>query len=304
MLKKFLLPFCFLLAAEAVAYASPLYKAEDGIEFDYRWLDTRKYRTNRFALDGMHSVGPHQFKYDFEHSFGTDTLTKIGASYAYKKGFNWVGFGISSASNAPFTRLNLVDFEVFYAFRVFQNTTQYAEYKDGLRKAYYTRLYIGIDFSTERILLDGYPLPIIRYEYNLPTLRLIVGFPLTYIKIKTLGYQSFELKYIPVMNLLVGYNFGFDKHNTLSLYFEMENKKYRMSSTRADVYYGSQLKYYTELTMLKLQYSFSFADIATISPYAAFIIDGRRYWGKSIEVKNKEYMGIGYAAGLHLQIKF
>lgn len=303
MLKKILIPICFLLVAETVC-ASPIYKAEDGIDFDYRWLDTKKYSTNRFALNGLHTVGPHQFEYDFEHSFGTDTLTSIGASYAYKQGFNWVGVGISSAGDAPFTRLNLVDFDVFYAFRVFQNTTQYAEYKDGLRKAYYTRLYIGIDYSTERILLDGFPLPIIRYEYNLPNLRLIVGFPLTYIKIKTTEFQSFELKYLPVMNLLVGYNFGFDKHNTLSLLFELENKKYRMSSTRADVYYGSQIKYYTQFALMKLQYSFTFAEMATISPYVAFIMDGRRYWGKNIDVKNKEYTGIGYAAGLHLNVRF
>lgn len=303
MLKKVLFFLCFLQAAQTL-WASPINRVEDGIDFTYRWLDTKKYDTNTLSLSGLHSVSPHQFEYNFEHSFGTDTLTTIGAAYAYKKGLHWAGGGISSASNAPFTRLNLVDFNVFYAFRVFQNTTQYAEYKDGLRKAYYTRLYIGIDFSTERILLDGFPLPIIRYEYNLPNLRLIVGFPLTYIKIKTTEFQSFELKYMPVMNLLVGYNFGFDKYNTLSLYFEMENKKYRMSSTRADVYYGSQLKYYTELTMLKLQYSFTFADIATISPYATFVIDGRRYWSKSIETRDKESTGIGYSAGINLQVRF
>ena len=305
MLKKFCFVIALIVCWSNISFAIPIYQAEEGIDFGYRFLDTKRYNSNLITLSGLHTVSPHQFGYKFEHIFGTENLTSLNLSYAYKKDRHWTGLSISSASNKPFTRFNLIDFDIFYAFRIFQETTEYTELQNGLRKAYYTRLYVGIDYSTERILLDGFPLPVIRYEYNLPTLRLIIGFPLTYIKMKTIKLQSLELKYIPVMNLLAGYNFGFDEHNTLSIYFEMENKKYRMSSTRADVYYSNQLKYYTEFMMLKLQYSFNFKDTVSINPYAAFVINGRRYWSKSISnTSHKNSTGLGFAAGINLLINF
>lgn len=304
MKNKVILLFTFFLLISFEVYAeSPLYTPNDGLDFKYRWLDTATYDTHTFDLHGMHTATPHQFGYDFRQVFGQELLTQAGLNYGYKAGSHWAGIGISSSSDKPFTSLNLIDFNVFYAFRIFQRVTEYENIK-GKVIPYYSRLYLGIEYSTERILLDGYPLPIVRYEYTKPNLNVIFGYPLTYIKVDFLKYHSFEFKYVPILDVLVSYNLGFNKNNTLKFQFEMENERYKLSNMIKDVYFSEQEKYYTDLISFRIKYSLKIANVVTLSPYAEFIIDGHRYTSKSVKLFYGQAMGIGYSAGLEINAVF
>ena len=289
-----------------VAEAANLYSDLEGVDFEYRYMDSKYYDSNRINLDGSHTMGPHNFSYKFAHNWKDENLTTIGAAYSFREGINWIGAGISSSSDEPFTQLNLIDFDVFYAFRIFQTAIRYTEGKDGDQIPHYNRLYFGIDWSTERALLDGYPLPVVRYEYDGPRFYLILGFPLTYIKIYTTENQSLELKYVPVMNLLLSYNFGIDTNNKFSLQFEIEQKQYRLSGGDKDIYYHNQPKYYTEYYWLRLRHTLTIDKIASISPYAAMLVDGKRYTAKASGEYGENgyvYTGLGFAAGINLAIK-
>lgn len=302
---KILTILIFFAAWLPAAGAATLYSTLEGVDFGYRFMDSSRYNSNRINLDGSHTMGPHNFSYKFAHNWGDESLTTIGASYAFKSGGHWFGAGISSSSDEPFTQFNLVDFDVFYAFRLFQTAIRYTEGKGGARVPHYNRLYLGIGWSTERILLDSYPLPVIRYEYDGPAFYLILGFPLTYLKIYTGRYQSLELKYVPVMNLLASYNFGFNASNVFSLQFELEQKQYRMSGGNKDLYFHSQPKYYTEFYWLRLRYSLTIAEAASISPYVAMLLDGKRYTGKTFsDYSGERSTGFGFGAGINLTVKF
>ena len=296
---------CFFLWLPA-AKADTLYTVGQGVDFGYRFMDADRYNSNRIHLDGNHRLGAHGFSYNFSHNWGTESLTSIGAAYSYKKGVHWVGGGISSSSDEPFTQFNLVDFDAFYAFRVFQRVVRYTDAADGDRIPHYNNLYLGVEWSTDRILLDGYPLPVIRYEYDGPKFYLILGFPMTYLKIYTGRYQNIELKYVPVMNTLLSYNYGFDADNTLSLQFEIDHKQYRMSGGDKHKYFHSQTKYYTEFYWLRLKYKADLpGDAAALSPYVALLLDGKRYYGKNFnDYQAERSTGFGFALGLNLSVKF
>ena len=179
--KLLILFFTFFISFNSYA-SNALYKAYEGLDIKYRWLDTVNYDTHTIEVSGLHTSTPHQFGYEFRQVLGKDTLSHIGLTYGYKAGSHWAGFGITSASDKPFTSLNLIDFDVFYAFRIFQHVTEYENIK-GKALPYYSRLYLGVEYSTNRDFLDGYPLPVIRYEYNKPGVNVIFGLPLTYFKV-------------------------------------------------------------------------------------------------------------------------
>ena len=301
-----LLVVIFLVSFASYSLAENLYTIRHGVDFGYRYMDARRYNSHNITLNGSHRLGTHGFSYDFAQIWGTESLTKIGASYSYKNNGHWFGLGVSSASDKPFTQFNLIDFNVFYAYRLFQTTIRYTDRENGDRIPHYSRLYLGIDWSTDRILLDGYPLPVIRYEYDGPHFYLILGFPMTYINIYAAPNHSIELKYIPVTNILLSYNVEFLDINTLSFQFEVENKMYRKSGGDKWVFFFAQQKYYTEYYWLRLKYTLSVANnFVKISPYAAFLIDGKRYYGKNFfDDKNKVSTGSGFAVGINLSLKF
>lgn len=304
MIKRY--AFLLIIFALCPIYANAsnsLYTQTEGLDFRYRWLDTKNYDVHSIDLHGLHTSMPHQFGYDFKQVLGDDTLTQAGLTYAYKAGSHWAGFGISSSSDKPFTSLNLIDFDVFYAFRIFQHVTEY-ETLQGKAVPYYARLFLGIEYSTQRIFLDGYPLPVIRYEYNKPGVEIIIGLPLTYIKIDFLKYHQIELKYVPVTDILFSYNLKFNKNHALKFQFEIENDRYKLSKKVKDVYFSNQEKYYTDTAAIRIKYGFSFADIVTLSPYAEFTIDGHRYSSKEVLFFKKGGTGFGYAAGIDLFVEF
>ena len=176
--KKIFFLFIILLTYYNSYESNALYKPYEGLDVKYRWLDTANYDTHTIEVSGLHTSTPHQFGYEFKQVLGQDILSHVGLTYGYKAGSHWAGFGLTSASDKPFTSLNLLDFDVFYAFRIFQHVTEYENIK-GKALPYYSRLYLGIEYSTSRDFLDGYPLPVIRYEYNKPGVNVIFGLPLT-----------------------------------------------------------------------------------------------------------------------------
>ena len=232
-----------------------------------------------------------------------DTLSHIGLTYGYKAGSHWAGFGITSSSNKPFTSLNLIDFDVFYAFRIFQHVTEYENIK-GRATAFYSRLYLGVEYSTSRDFLDGYPLPVIRYEYNKPGVNVIFGLPLTYFKVDFLKYSSIEFEYVPVIDVFFSLNLGVNKDNVFQLQFQMENDMYKLSNLIKDVYYSDQDKYYVDTIAARFRYSLAIKDIVRISPYVEFIIDGHHYVSKQVQLFNSSSMGMGYAAGIDISAFF
>lgn len=303
MIKKFII-FLVLTFFHTYAYASnALYTPYEGIDFKYRWLDTAKHDTHVIEVSGLHTSMPHQFGYEFQQILGNDTLTKLGFTYAYKAGSHWAGIGLSSNSDKPLTSLNLIDFDVFYAFKVFQHVTEY-ENINGKALAYYSRLYLGIEYSTNRLFLDGYPLPVIRYEYSKPGLDIIFGLPLTYIKVDFLKYSSVEFKYVPVLDMFFSYNIGINKNNMIQLQAEMENDMYKLSNMVKDVYYTEQQKYYTDTISLRFRYTFTIKDIVRISPFVEFIADSHRYISNEIRLFNNSSTGIGYSAGINISAFF
>ena len=242
--KLLILFFTFFISFNSYA-SNALYKAYEGLDIKYRWLDTVNYDTHTIDISGLHTSTPHQFGYEFRQVLGKDTLSHIGLTYGYKAGSPWAGFGITSSSNKPFTSLNLIDFDVFYAFRIFQHITEYENIK-GKALPYYSRLYLGVEYSTSRDFLDGYPLPVIRYEYNKPGVNVIFGLPLTYFKVDFLKYSSIEFEYVPVIDVLFSLNLGVNKSNIFQLQFQMENDMYKLSNLIKDVYYSDQDKYYVD----------------------------------------------------------
>ena len=227
----------------------------------------------------------------------------VGLTYGYKAGSHWAGFGLTSASDKPFTSLNLLDFDVFYAFRIFQHVTEYENIK-GKALPYYSRLYLGIEYSTSRDFLDGYPLPVIRYEYNKPGVNVIFGLPLTYFKVDFLKFSSIEFKYVPVIDVFFSLNLGVNKSNIFQLQFEMENDVYKLSNLIKDVYYSEQEKYYIDRIAARFRYSLTIKDIVRISPYVEFIIDGHNYVSKQVQLFNNSSTGIGYSAGIDISAFF
>ena len=200
--KKIFFLFIILLTYFNSYASNALYKPYEGLDVKYRWLDTANYDTHTIEVSGLHTSTPHQFGYEFKQVLGQDILSHVGLTYGYKAGSHWAGFGLTSASDKPFTSLNLLDFDVFYAFRIFQHVTEYENIK-GKALPYYSRLYLGIEYSTSRDFLDGYPLPVIRYEYNKPGVNVIFGLPLTYFKVDFLKFSSIEFKYVPVIHLIL-----------------------------------------------------------------------------------------------------
>lgn len=303
MSKKLLILF-FTFFVSFNSYASnALYKAYEGLDIKYRWLDTVNYDTHTIDISGLHTSTPHQFGYEFRQVLGQETLSHIGLTYGYKAGSHWAGFGITSSSNKPFTSLNLIDFDVFYAFRIFQHVTEYENIK-GKATAFYSRLYLGVEYSTSRDFLDGYPLPVIRYEYNKPGVNVIFGLPLTYFKVDFLKYSSIEFEYVPVIDVLFSLNLGVNKNNVFQLQFQMENDMYKLSNLIKDVYYSDQEKYYVDTIAARFRYSLTIKDIVRISPYVEFIIDGHHYVSKQVQLFNSSSMGMGYAAGIDISAFF
>lgn len=303
MSKKLLILF-FTFFVSFNSYASnALYKPYEGLYIKYRWLDTVNYDTHTIDVSGLHTSTPHQFGYEFRQVLGQETLSHIGLTYGYKAGSHWAGFGITSSSNKPFTSLNLIDFDVFYAFRIFQHVTEYENIK-GRATAFYSRLYLGVEYSTSRDFLDGYPLPVIRYEYNKPGVNVIFGLPLTYFKVDFLKYSSIEFEYVPVIDVLFSLNLGVNKSNIFQLQFQMENDMYKLSNLIKDVYYSDQEKYYVDTIAARFRYSLTIKDIVRISPYVEFIIDGHHYVSKQVQLFNSSSMGMGYAAGIDISAFF
>lgn len=227
----------------------------------------------------------------------------MGLTYGYKAGSHWAGFGLTSASDKPFTSLNLLDFDVFYAFRIFQHVTEYENIK-GKALPYYSRLYLGVEYSTSRDFLDGYPLPVIRYEYSKPGINVIFGLPLTYFKVDFLKYSSIEFEYVPVIDVFFSLNLGINKSNIFQLQFEMDNDMYKISNLIKDVYYSEQEKYYVDRIAARFRYSLTIKDIVRISPYVEFIIDGHNYVSKQVQLFNTNSTGIGYSAGIDISAFF
>ncbi|HIZ90125.1 MAG: hypothetical protein MSA07_09605 [Mucispirillum sp.] len=300
--KLLILFFTFFISFNSYA-SNALYKAYEGLDIKYRWLDTVNYDTHTIDISGLHTSTPHQFGYEFRQVLGKDTLSHIGLTYGYKAGSHWAGFGITSSSNKPFTSLNLIDFDVFYAFRIFQHVTEYENIK-GRATAFYSRLYLGVEYSTSRDFLDGYPLPVIRYEYNKPGVNVIFGLPLTYFKVDFLKYSSIEFEYVPVIDVLFSLNLGVNKSNIFQLQFQMENDMYKLSNLIKDVYYSDQEKYYVDTIAARFRYSLTIKDIVRISPYVEFIIDGHHYVSKQVQLFNSSSMGMGYAAGIDISAFF
>lgn len=300
--KLLILFFTFFISFNSYA-SNALYKAYEGLDIKYRWLDTVNYDTHTIDISGLHTSTPHQFGYEFRQVLGKDTLSHIGLTYGYKAGSHWAGFGITSSSNKPFTSLNLMDFDVFYAFRIFQHVTEYENIK-GRATAFYSRLYLGVEYSTSRDFLDGYPLPVIRYEYNKPGVNVIFGLPLTYFKVDFLKYSSIEFEYVPVIDVLFSLNLGVNKSNIFQLQFQMENDMYKLSNLIKDVYYSDQEKYYVDTIAARFRYSLTIKDIVRISPYVEFIIDGHHYVSKQVQLFNSSSMGMGYAAGIDISAFF
>ena len=170
--------------------------------------------------------------------------------------------------------------------------------------AYYSRLYLGIEYSTSRDFLDGYPLPVIRYEYNKPGVNVIFGLPLTYFKVDFLKFSSIEFKYVPVIDVFFSLNLGVNKSNIFQLQFEMENDVYKLSNLIKDVYYSEQEKYYIDRIAARFRYSLTIKDIVRISPYVEFIIDGHNYVSKQVQLFNNSSTGIGYSAGIDISAFF
>lgn len=295
--------FVFLFIHFNVFASNALYKAYEGLNVKYRWFDTANYDTHTIEVSGLHTSTPHQFGYEFKQVLGQDTLSHIDLTYAYKAGSHWAGFGITSASDKPFTSLNLIDFDLFYAFRIFQHVTEYENIK-GKAIPYYSRLYLGIEYSTSRDFLDGYPLPVIRYEYNKPGLNVIFGLPLTYFKADFLKYSSIELKYVPVIDVFFSLNFGVSKSNILHFQFEMENDMYKLSDIVEDVYFSDQKKYYSDKISARFRYSLTIKDVVCLSPYVEFIIDGHNYISKQVQLFHNESTGIGYSVGIDISAFF
>lgn len=308
MFKKLCYSLIFVILCSSSVFADTLYTIDHGVDFGYRYMDAKRYNSHNIYLNGSHRLGSHGFSFDFSQIWGSENLTEIGLGYSYKNAGHWFGLGISSNSDKPFTQLNLIDFNIFYAFRLFQTTIRYTENNDGDRIPHYSRFYLGIDWSSDRSLLDGYPLPVIRYEYDGPHFYLILGFPLTYINIYAAPGHTLELKYVPVLNVLASYNFHFLTYNTLSFQFELEHKMYRKSGGNKWVFFHAQQKYYTEYYWLRLKYTLSIAEHhVKISPYVAFLMEGRRYSSQSFyNISNayKAKTGIGFAAGASLTLKF
>ena len=192
---------------------------------------------------------------------------------------------------------------MFYAFRIFQHVTEYENIK-GKALPYYSRLYLGIEYSTSRDFLDGYPLPVIRYEYNKPGVNVIFGLPLTYFKVDFLKFSSIEFKYVPVIDVFFSLNLGVNKSNIFQLQFEMENDVYKLSNLIKDVYYSEQEKYYIDRIAARFRYSLTIKDIVRISPYVEFIIDGHNYVSKQVQLFNNSSTGIGYSAGIDISAFF
>ncbi len=285
-------------------YASnALYTPYEGLEFEYRWLDTKKSRTHKIEVSGLHTSTPHQFGYEFQQILGDDTLTKAGMTYAYKAGSHWAGTSLLSASDKPFTSLNLIDFDVFYAFKVFQHVTEY-ENINGNALPYFSRLYLGIEYSTSRTFLDGFPLPVLRYEYSKPGLNVIFGMPLTYMKIDFLKYSSLELKYVPVFDVFFSYNAGINKNNMFQFQAEMKTDVYKLSDSIKDVYFSEQLKYYTDTASIRVRYAVTIKDTVKISPFIEFIMDSHKYIAKEIRLFSMKSTGIGYSAGIDITAYF
>lgn len=303
MIKK-LTTFIFFTFLSFNGYASnALYTPYEGLDFKYRWLDTAKHDTHAIEISGLHTSTPHQFGYEFQQILGDENLTKLGLTYAYKAGSHWAGFGLSSNSDKPLTSLNLIDFDVFYAFKVFQHVTEY-ENINGKALAYYSRLYLGLEYSTNRLFLDGYPLPVIRYEYSKPGLDVIFGLPLTYIKVDFLKYSSIEFKYVPILDIFFSYNLGINKNNMLQFQAEMENDMYKLSNMVKDVYFSEQEKYYTDTVSIRFRYSVTIKDTVRISPFIEFIADSHRYNSKEIKLFSNSSTGIGYSAGINITAFF
>lgn len=303
--KKLLFFFLFFfIYFNSYSYSSSaLYKYYEGLNVKYRWLDTRNYDTHTIEVAGLHTSTPYQFSYDFRQILGGDTLTHIGLGYGYKAGSHWAGVGISSASNKPFTSINLIDFDVFYAFRIFQHVTEYENIK-GKAIPYYSKLYLGIEYSTSRNFLDGYPLPVIRYEYSKPGFDVAFGLPLTYFKINFLKYSSIELEYVPVIDIFFSLNLAINKNNIFHFQFEMNNDMYKLSNLIKDVYFSDQEKYYIDTMAARFRYSIIIKDIVKISPYVEFIMDGHRYIDKQVQLFKGASTGIGYSCGIDISAFF
>ncbi len=292
---------------QASAYASLLTLPKTGVNFGYKWQDMEFYGASTVSLDSFVSIDPHQFFYDFEYIYGReiDDMLSFYAGYGYKEGKHWFGGSIGSAGTSPFSRLNTIDIDVFYAFLFVSRITQYAEGYDGQMYPFYLNLYVGADYSTSRLLLDSYPLPVIRFEYGLPNLNLIIGFPLTYLYARINQQQFFELTYVPVMNINLAYGIMFNKYNTVKLTFDIEHKQYRSyRSSPVDTFLMAQSKYYTEIMSVGVEYNLNVADVMTIAPYFGFIPMGRSYYGKTFDdYSNLRRFGIGYEVGINLNIK-
>ncbi len=295
--------FIFLTLFINNLYASnSLYSPFEGFNFKYRWLDT-KNKTHTIEADGLHTSTPHQFGYEFQQVLGDETLTKVGMTYAYKAGSHWAGIGLLSSSDKPFYSLNLIDFDVFYAFKVFQHITEY-ENLNGKVTSYYSRLYLGFEYSTSRTFLDGYPLPVLRYEYNKPGLNVIFGMPLSYLKLDFLKYSSIEFKYIPVLDIFFSYNLGFNKNNMLQFQAEMKTDVYKLSNLIEDIYFSRQIKYYTDTIAVRLKYAYTINNTVKISPFIEFIPDSHKYTSKEVRLFSSDSNGLGYSAGINITAFF
>lgn len=307
-IKRIFLFIILTLSLSSSVFASSLLtRPTSGINFAYDWVDMQNYQANTVSLDSNVSVDPHQFYYDFSYIYGRsmDSLLSFGAGYGYKEGNAWIGGGISSSGIDPFSALNTVDFNVFFAYRLIQRITQYAEGYDGQMHPFYLNLYLGVEYDTSRILLDAYPLPVIRFEYGLPKFNLILGLPLTYFNIRLDNIQFFEITYTPVLNFEMVYGIRIHDDQTLKFSLDIEQKQYRSNVyTSNNAYFMYQTKYYTEFIKIKAHYDIIIADVLTVSPYLGFIPSAKTYYGKTFDsYSNVSYLGIGYTVGINLNIK-
>ncbi len=307
-IKRLLILTTLVLAFTTNVYAtSILTLAKPGVNFGYEWLDTSKVEHSTLNLESFISIDPHQFYYNFDYIYGKgmEDIISFEAAYAYKEGKHWAGAGVGSSGTSPFSSLNAMDFNFFYSHLLISRITQYAEGYDGQMHPFYLNFYLGFEYATDRILLDSYPLPVIRFEYGLPNLDLIIGFPLTHLHARVAKNQYFEFTYVPVLNINLTYGYEFDKTSAVKLIFSVEQNQYRSyPGMRTDTYFREHSKYFTETVMIAVEYNAVLADTLTLAPYVGFIPTARSYYGQTFDdYQNSTEYGTGYMLGLKLSVK-
>ncbi len=316
MLLKHLLKFLSLLlflTVVAPAYAerhpSPLYYPYQDNQIDYRYINSDNYDAAKFDISGSNQLGNSNFSYQLSNltsiTNSDSSLTSVGVGYSHTVGNHWFGASIASSSNQPFTLLNLIDFEGFYAYKLIETKKPETTFDDGSSRTGYHRLYLGIFYSTYSPFGEKFPLPMIRYEYNDPRVTFIAGYPLNYLKLKFSRYQGIEINYQPVLDLTIGYLLTPNDSNTFAFEFQIEHERYLLTNIVNDLYF-SRSKYYSELYWVRLKYSVSIKNFIQVSPYFQLLLSGKHYVGKTFYDTdgNTSYTGFGYSFGTTITVMF